>query len=79
MVRVFPVPKLARIYAQQRYSGSACMTAPILVCGHYEGVDERFLEECVDEEISMGDFVLTGGEIPALAASARGPRCRGAR
>lgn len=39
----------------------------ILVCGHYEGIDERFIEECVDEEISMGDFVLTGGEIPAMA------------
>lgn len=39
----------------------------ILVCGHYEGVDERFLEACVDEEISIGDFVLTGGEIPAMA------------
>jgi len=39
----------------------------ILVCGHYEGVDERFVEECVDEEISLGDFVLTGGEIPAMA------------
>ena len=39
----------------------------ILVCGHYEGVDERFLEECVDEELSLGDFVLTGGEIPAMA------------
>ena len=39
----------------------------ILVCGHYEGVDERFIEECVDEEISMGDYVLTGGEIPACA------------
>ena len=39
----------------------------ILVCGHYEGVDERFIEACVDEEISMGDFVLTGGEIPAMA------------
>lgn len=39
----------------------------ILVCGHYEGVDERFIELCVDEEISIGDFVLTGGEIPALA------------
>ncbi|MEA4965203.1 MAG: tRNA (guanosine(37)-N1)-methyltransferase TrmD [Oscillospiraceae bacterium] len=39
----------------------------ILVCGHYEGVDQRFLDECVDEEISLGDFVLTGGEIPAMA------------
>lgn len=39
----------------------------IFVCGHYEGVDQRFIDECVDEEISMGDFVLTGGEIPAMA------------
>jgi tRNA (guanine37-N1)-methyltransferase len=39
----------------------------LIVCGHYEGVDERFIEECVDEEISLGDFVLTGGEIPAMA------------
>ena len=38
-------------------------------CGHYEGVDERFLEECVDEELSLGDFVLTGGEIPAMAVA----------
>jgi len=39
----------------------------LLVCGHYEGIDQRFIDECVDEEISMGDFVLTGGEIPAMA------------
>lgn len=37
----------------------------ILLCGHYEGVDHRVLDEIVDEEISLGDFVLTGGEIPA--------------
>ena len=37
----------------------------ILVCGHYEGIDQRFIDECVDEEISLGDFVLTGGEIAA--------------
>ena len=41
----------------------------VLVCGHYEGVDERFIEKCVDEEISLGDFVLTGGEIAALAVA----------
>ncbi len=39
----------------------------IFLCGHYEGVDERVLEEIVDEEISLGDFVLTGGEIAACA------------
>ena len=38
----------------------------ILVCGHYEGIDQRFIDECVDEEISAGDFVLTGGELPAM-------------
>lgn len=37
-----------------------------ILCGHYEGVDERVLEEIVDEEISVGDYVLTGGELPAL-------------
>ena len=39
----------------------------IILCGHYEVVDERVLEAYVDEEVSLGDFVLTGGEIPALA------------
>jgi len=37
----------------------------IILCGHYEGVDERLIEEIVDEEISIGDYVLTGGELPA--------------
>ncbi len=37
-----------------------------LLCGHYEGIDERVIEEIVDEEISIGDYVLTGGELPAL-------------
>ncbi|GIS30574.1 MAG: hypothetical protein Ct9H90mP2_09570 [Dehalococcoidia bacterium] len=38
----------------------------IFVCGRYEGVDERFIEEKIDLEISIGDFVLSGGELPAL-------------
>ena len=38
----------------------------IILCGHYEGIDERVIEEIVDEEISIGDYVLTGGELPAL-------------
>ncbi|MBR3438503.1 MAG: tRNA (guanosine(37)-N1)-methyltransferase TrmD [Clostridia bacterium] len=37
-----------------------------ILCGHYEGVDERVIEEIVDEEISIGDYVITGGELPAL-------------
>ena len=39
----------------------------ILLCGRYEGIDERLIERCVDEELSIGDFVLSGGEIPAMA------------
>lgn len=39
----------------------------VLVCGHYEGIDERIIELLVDEQVSIGDFILTGGEIPAMA------------
>ena len=38
----------------------------ILLCGHYEGIDERAIELCVDEQVSIGDYVLTGGELPAM-------------
>ena len=38
----------------------------ILVCGRYEGIDERFVEHCVDLEVSIGDYILTGGELPAM-------------
>lgn len=38
----------------------------VIVCGHYEGVDQRFIDKYVDEEISIGDYVLTGGEVPAM-------------
>ncbi len=41
----------------------------VLLCGHYEGIDERIIESIVDEEISIGDFVLTGGELPALTVA----------
>lgn len=39
----------------------------VIICGHYEGLDERIIQLCVDEQISVGDFILTGGEIPAMA------------
>ena len=51
---------------QQRARELACLPHLALLCGHYEGIDERVLEEIVDEEISIGDYVLTGGELPAL-------------
>lgn len=41
-------------------------TPKVLLCGHYEGIDQRVIDECVDEKICIGDCVLTGGEIPAL-------------
>lgn len=45
----------------------ACGSGAILVCGRYEGIDQRFIDRCVTHELSMGDFVLSGGEIPAMA------------
>lgn len=51
---------------QKRIKELSQMESICILCGHYEGVDERVIEEYVDEEISLGDFVLTGGELPAL-------------
>jgi tRNA (guanine37-N1)-methyltransferase len=51
---------------QQRAVELSKMDRLVLVCGRYEGVDQRFLDESVDEEISIGDYVLTGGELAAL-------------
>lgn len=50
--------------AVERWSGSA---GAVLVCGRYEGIDQRFIDACVDAQISLGDFVLSGGEIAAMA------------
>ena len=52
---------------QQRARQLAQLPAVAILCGHYEGVDERVLDALVDEQISIGDYVLTGGEIPAMA------------
>ncbi len=52
---------------QQRARELAELPGLCILCGHYEGVDERVLEALVDEQISIGDYVLTGGEIPAMA------------
>ena len=51
---------------QSRVKELSALPRVVLLCGHYEGVDARALEEIVDEEISVGDYVLTGGELPAL-------------
>lgn len=54
------------VLTQQRAKELSELDSIALLCGHYEGVDERVIESIVDEEISIGDYVLTGGELPAL-------------
>ena len=53
------------LFDQQTAKRLASYDRLILLCGHYEGVDQRAIDRCADEEISIGDFVLTGGELPA--------------
>ena len=54
-----------KVLTQEKVKELAQYDHLVILCGHYEGVDERVLEEIVDEEISIGDYVLTGGELPA--------------
>jgi len=58
-----------KTYTQARARELAALPSITLVCGHYEGIDERVLEELADEEISLGDFVITGGELAALVVA----------
>ena len=51
---------------QKRVRELAELDRIVILCGHYEGIDERIIEEIVDEEISVGDYVVTGGELPAM-------------
>lgn len=62
---VYMSPK-GKVLTQDRVRELAKLENIVLLCGHYEGVDQRVLDEFVDEEISIGDYVLTGGELPAL-------------
>ena len=62
---VYPSPQ-GVVLNQDMVEALAAKDHVILVCGHYEGIDERFVEEYVDLEISIGDYVLTGGELPAM-------------
>lgn len=62
---VFMSPQ-GKTLTQERVRELAQMDNIAILCGHYEGVDERVIEEIVDEEISIGDYVLTGGELGAL-------------
>jgi len=55
-----------KVFNQKKAQRLAKLKHLILICGHYEGVDERVREHLVDEEISIGDYILTGGELPAM-------------
>ncbi len=62
---IYMSPK-GKIFNQQKAIELSKMDNILIICGHYEGVDQRVLDKIVDEEISIGDYVLTGGEIPAM-------------
>ncbi len=62
---IYMSPK-GKVFTQARAIELASYENILIICGHYEGVDQRILDYIVDEEISVGDYVLTGGEMPAL-------------
>ena len=63
--RVVYMSPRGKVFDQKKARELSELDELIILCGHYEGVDQRIIDEIVDEEISIGDFVLTGGEIPA--------------
>ena len=66
--RIFMSPK-GQVFKQQKVFELLEYEHLILLCGHYEGVDQRVLDLFIDEEISIGDYVLTGGELPAMVVT----------
>ena len=66
--RVYLSPK-GRTFCQSVVKEYAALDRLLLLCGHYEGVDQRAIDLYIDEELSVGDYVLTGGEIPAMAVT----------
>lgn len=62
---IYMSPK-GKVLSQEKVEELARFEELVLVCGHYEGIDQRIVDLCVDEEISVGDYVLTGGELPAM-------------
>lgn len=63
---IYMSPK-GSVFRQEKAAELSGYPYLFILCGHYEGVDQRVIDRIVDEEISMGDYVLTGGEIPAMA------------
>ena len=66
--RVFMSPR-GKVFNQKTVLEYSKYDRILLLCGHYEGVDQRVIDLYIDEELSLGDFVLTGGEIPAMAVA----------
>jgi len=66
MPHVIYLSPQGQVLTQKKAQALSTEKEIILICGHYEGLDERVIEEIVTEEISIGDYVLTGGELPAL-------------
>jgi len=64
--RIVYVTPQGKTFSQEMAREMARESDLILLCGHYEGIDERVLEEIVTDEVSIGDYVLTGGELPAM-------------
>lgn len=62
---IYMSPK-GKLFTQQKAKEFLKKENIFIICGHYEGVDQRIIDKIVDEEISVGDYVLTGGELPAL-------------
>lgn len=66
--RIYMSPKGAT-FTQSKALELSSLGHIVLLCGHYEGVDQRVIDMFIDEEISIGDYVLTGGELPAMVVS----------
>ena len=74
---IYMSPK-GRVFDQKRAVELSKMDNILIICGHYEGVDQRVIDKIVDEELSIGDYVLTGGELPAMVvADAVARMCEG--
>ena len=65
---IYMSPK-GKTFTQKKAIELAGYERLVILCGHYEGIDQRVIDEIVDEEISIGDFVLTGGELPAMTVA----------
>ena len=65
---IYMSPK-GKVFDQKKAIELSKLDRLVLLCGHYEGIDQRVIDEIVDEELSIGDFVLTGGELPALTVA----------